>query len=715
MNSRPVGATYLRFGLFEADPADSKLFLRGNPVRIENQPLQILILLLQRPGALVTREELQKRLWPANTFVEFDDGLNTAMKKLRYALGDSAENPIFVETVPRRGYRFIAPVHGNGAAPALPAAGDRQATLVSSGQERSQRTFKIEVMAAFILLIAATVFAAYKWLPKSDRPTLDELQFTKLTNNGRVEDVAISSDGRYVAYLYGNARGWSQIDDWMGGESSLRLRQVATNSEVQILVADADLYPGLTFSRDGDYIFFLRNADNDQMVRELYVIPALGGRERKLVHDIDSAISFSPDGRQFVYTVCDQRERRIAVRIANADGSSNRLLASLDTGIFAPGPAWSPDGQNVAVSWYPFNGKATFALDVISVANGTIKRLLTSSQLIGRPRWSAGGSALLVTLQDQNRRGQLWSISYPRGEKRRLSNDSANYDLNIDTTRDAGMLVAADLALSSNLWIAEASNLSAVRQVTFSDQPLFSVAPLSTGKILTQRGSGLELSVMNSDGSQLMGVGGVRDATFPSACGRYFLFSSGSNVMRVDADGTNARRLANGYSPTCSPDRRFVFYAEPMQPRWKIRRISIEGGMPVDIIDNPGESIPGFITISPDGELLAFPFDTYAPMPLMKIGIVRTNGGPLLKTLLVPGTIDAGPRWSPDGKSLQYLLDRDQAANLWEQPLAGGSPKQVTKFTSGKIFNFNWSVDGKQLLLCRGDTVADVVLVNNLR
>ena len=97
--------------------------------------------------------------------------------------------------------------------------------------------------------------------------------------------------------------------------------------------------------------------------------------------------------------------------------------------------------------------------------------------------------------------------------------------------------------------------------------------------------------------------------------------------------------------------------------------------MPLDVIDNPGESVPGSVSISPDGKLLAFPFDLYVPAPLMKIGIVSTSGGPLLKMLVVPGTIDGGPRWSPDGKSLQYLLDRDQGANLWEQPLAGWKAK----------------------------------------
>jgi eukaryotic-like serine/threonine-protein kinase len=724
MEDRPATENCLHFGLFEADLAESKLFLRGNPVRIENQPLQILILLLQRPGEVVSREEVQRRLWPADTFVEFDDGLNTAIKKLRYALGDSAENPIFVETVPRRGYRFIAPVSGNRVTAALPASEIEQAGLeqrldphivVSLSPQPSRWTFWIGIMAVSAVLIGGSVYAFHRGLSKPRRPNLEELRFTKLTSHGRVEDLAISPDGRYVAYLYGNARAWSQIDVWMGGKSSLRLRQVATQSEVQVLVEDANLYPGLTFSPDGDYIFFLRNADNDQNLRDLYVIPVLGGRERKLVHDIDSAISFSPDGRRFVYTVGNSTERRTEVRIANADGSGNRLLAGLKNGIFAAGPAWSPDGRNVAVSWYPYEGRATFALDTISVATGAISRLLTSNQLIGRPRWLRGGSLLLVTLHDQDRRGQLWTISYPRGEKQRLTNDSANYDLNIDTARDGRMLAAGDLTLTSNLWIANSSNLSEVHQFTFGDQPFLSAVPLSNGKILAVRGGGFELSVINPDGSQPVDLGGIRDVTFPSVCGRFFLFDSGSDIMRVDADGGNAKRLANGYSPACSTDGRFVFYAEVMHPRWKIRRVSIDGGIPVDIVDNPGESVPGFVTISPDGSLLAFPFDLYTPTPLVKIGIVSTSGGPLMKTLVVPGTIDTGPRWSQDGKSLQYLLDRDQAANLWEQPLTGGSPRQVTKFTSGKIFDFNWSVDGKQLLLCRGETTADIVLLNDLR
>src|SRR5947209_15214980 len=98
------------FGLFEADPVSGELRRQGARVKLQDQPFQILILLLERAGDIVSRDELRQRLWPSDTYVEFDGSLNAALKKLRFALGDSAENPVFIETLPKRGYRFVAPV-----------------------------------------------------------------------------------------------------------------------------------------------------------------------------------------------------------------------------------------------------------------------------------------------------------------------------------------------------------------------------------------------------------------------------------------------------------------------------------------------------------------------------------------------------------------------------------------------------------------------------
>jgi hypothetical protein len=142
-------------------------------------------------------------------------------------------------------------------------------------------------------------------------------------------------------------------------------------------------------------------------------------------------------------------------------------------------------------------------------------------------------------------------------------------------------------------------------------------------------------------------------------------------------------------------------------------------------MENPGASIPGDVAISPDGKLLAFPYDGPGPIPphladspepTFKIGVIPVAGGPLAKVIDVPvpnGMV--GPRWSPDGGGLQYLVDKNGATNLWEQPLAGGPPDQLTKFISGRIFDFNWTADGKQLLLSRGEVTSDVVLLSNLR
>ncbi len=112
MESPPNGRERLRFGLFEADLASGELYKHGRLIHVQEQPFRILAMLLERPGEVVSREEVQKKLWPEGTFVDFDEGLDTALKKLRQALGDSPQNPIFVETIPRRGYRFIAPVNG---------------------------------------------------------------------------------------------------------------------------------------------------------------------------------------------------------------------------------------------------------------------------------------------------------------------------------------------------------------------------------------------------------------------------------------------------------------------------------------------------------------------------------------------------------------------------------------------------------------------------
>ena len=171
----------------------------------------------------------------------------------------------------------------------------------------------------------------------------------------------------------------------------------------------------------------------------------------------------------------------------------------------------------------------------------------------------------------------------------------------------------------------------------------------------------------------------------------------------------------NLWSPACSPDGRFVLYVNFDEPQ-RIWKIPVEGGVPTVVAGILGESICGRLSASPDGKFLAYPYDQYnaTSAPGWHLAVILAQGGFPVKTFEVPGGI-WGASWSPDGNNIQYLLTRDGATNLWEQPVIGGTPKQLTKFTSGLIFDFNWSLDHTRLLLTRGSVSRDVILLSNLR
>jgi Tol biopolymer transport system component len=188
-----------------------------------------------------------------------------------------------------------------------------------------------------------------------------------------------------------------------------------------------------------------------------------------------------------------------------------------------------------------------------------------------------------------------------------------------------------------------------------------------------------------------------------------------SVLTRVSSDGSHPTELARGnlWSPACSPDGQFVFYVNFDQPQ-KIWRVPVGGGTSIEIAQILGDGICGRLSVSPDGRFLVYPDDQYTGVqaPGWSLMVISANGSQPVKTFKVPGGI-GDAHWSPDGKALQYLLTRNGATNLWEQSLSGGEPKQLTKFTSGLIFDFNWSSDHTKLLLSRGSISRDVILLRN--
>ncbi len=564
------------------------------------------------------------------------------------------------------------------------------------------------VAAGALALLAVLALGTYKLLTRPHNFNLQNMQFTKLTDNGKAAAVAISPDGRYVVYVLRDAE-----------KQSLRVQNVATRSDVQVLASDVVEFAGLTFSPDGNHIYFVRSDKSTAQYRYLYEMPVLGGSPRQLIRDLDAPIDFSPDGKQFVFQRGVPERNVVEVRIAQADGTGERLLATLPANtVFQYGPGWSPDGKTIAISTLGVGEAVNWGLNVINVADGRARRMLSSGgRYVGRAVWTPDGDALVATVGETTLgRGQLQSIEYPSGKMHRFTNDLADYAPALDLTRVGNMLAAIQRTRVSDIWTAPAADTTQARQLTSGDSAFSIVAPGPSGKLLTASVNG-DLWLMNPDGSERsVVVPQAHNVLSISSCGdRYLLFDSYRDgkveLWRADADGLNGIKQLDevGYSD-CSADGKWMFYVV----NDKLYRMSPGDGPPVEIMTVPGHSGAWRVKVSPDGTLVAFMYQEGSPVPVSKLGVVSAAGGPLRFTSPVP-IGSAGLYWSPTGKALQYLLTRNGATNVWEQALTGGAPRQITNFTSGRIFDFAWSRDGKQLLLAKGNQSSDVILISNFR
>jgi Tol biopolymer transport system component/DNA-binding winged helix-turn-helix (wHTH) protein len=695
-----------QFGVFEFDPRAGELRKQGMKLKLQGQPLDILTMLLERPGEVVTREDLQKRLWASDTIVEFDHSLNAAIKRLRDALDDSAETPRYVETLARRGYRFIAPVDS----PAMPQAASAKAALRGP-------LWRYKVWSAFAAIAALAAFGLFKYsIRKKPAEPLQTMQFTRLTTSGKAFCAAISPDGRYVAYVTGDLEA-----------QSLRVLQVPTRSDIGIAPTEGLYFGGPTFSKDGNYIWYTRFEKPG--LANVYVVPVLGGPERKILADADGPPALSPDGNRLAVVHADSRRDECALIVANQDGSGVRKLSTHrhhDCYSLA-GAAWSPDSKTIAIG-AGISGVAGHMMNVVTIeAEGGAERSIGSERWfdVEQVAWLADGSGLIMNAQQSSSLPlQLWQLSYPGGRARRITNDLNGYPSGVvGVTSDSSTLIAVPMDMLSNLWIAPQGEVSRARQISFGTarDGLAGLDWTADGRIVygSLATPSPELRVMNADGSHSQPLmSGTMPGLYASACpdGRYIVFSSypsyrtGSfDIWRADPDGANPKQLTRGtdnLQPSCSPDGKWVVFVGG--PRlWKV---SIDGGAPTRLTDYDARSA----AISPDGKWVAA---VNVEGDRWNIAVVPFEGGQPWKTIYYTAA-NAGfnaLRWTPDGQALVYIDTRKSVSNLWAQPLTGGPPKQLTDFKSELIFDFAWSRDWKQLALARGTVTSDVVLIRNFR
>ena len=308
----------IRFSTFEMDLQTGELRQRGQKVKLQEQPFQLLVALLERPGQVVTREELRSKLWPEDTFVDFDHGLNAAIKRLRDALGESADTPVFIETLARRGYRFIAPVNGSSALSdfeVAPEPAQNKSFFVSH---------RIAIAYAAPILIVALVFAVWRFpLPHTD---IIERKITSNSSENSVSSAAVSPDGKYVAYT---------------DSTGLYLKLIRTG-EVHAVPLPLN-FSALVDDWFPDGSNLLVSRQEQPRMASLWSISLFGGSPRPLADDASGG-SLSPDGTRIAFQRLGFGREEWVMR---SDGTDQVKVAG-DKTSWVGSPTWSPDGKRIA-------------------------------------------------------------------------------------------------------------------------------------------------------------------------------------------------------------------------------------------------------------------------------------------------------------------------------------------------------------------------------
>ncbi len=553
----------------------------------------------------------------------------------------------------------------------------------------------------------------------------DKLQVSSIGTNGKAAAPTISPDGKYVAYLSGEV-----------GNRSLVVRQISTDSLVTIVPPTALTLSGISFSPDGDYVYFLQMSE-DFVINTLYRVPTLGGTPKKLIEDVDSVVTFSPDGKQLAFQRNIPKEGIVIIYTAAIDGANVQPLIRSDETDFnmIGNPKWSPSGSTILVRAFNDFGGAVEKMEFaeISVAEKKLKTFASRQwHQVDNFCWLKDNSGFLFTGQETpNSPNQIWRATYPDGEFYHVTNDTNNYN-SLGLSADGKTIITLKSSASSSIWNYNPATKQAT-QITAESQNQegsFGLAQMPDGKIVHTRKNGNDISLwlMNADTSNarqlLTEIKGIYNPKI-TPDNRYIVFGSKQSgtarIWRMDADGKNLIQLTaeksnyGDFNPQLTPDGKTIIYHEfatGATGETAFMKVSIDGGESSVMYKDPQFSIFNQM-LSPDGKYIAYN-SIYKANHDKKIRIAALENnafGKLVKEFDADSINSY--LWSPDGKSLTFLSNQSGVPNLWRLSIGGSAPQPLTDFKSGRIFNYVWSTDNKNLFIVRGNVQSDLILIRD--
>lgn len=654
----PVRPEIVRFGIFELDLTEGVLIKGGHRITLQEQPFRLLSILVEHPGRTVTREQLRQALWTADTFVDFDRGLNAAMAKLRQALGDSADNPRFIETQARRGYRFIAP---------LTAPVESIAKTDPPTSRLTAHSFWVGVLAVSVVLIGAGVFY-YLWHRQQSGATAEALPrpLPLTTYPGNQWEPTFSPEGTRVAFAW---------DEPGKRASNIYVKLIGPGDPVRLTAGNnADFAPA--WSPDGRYIAFLRSLG--PLSTAVMLIPSLGGPERELSRlRLDASIILARRGwtvpspllawsSDCKWLLADTGSREVVevVRISVESGEKTKLklfedssahgvipLSSGDAGL-----AVSPDGRRLAfVHEVDIPNSRVFVVnlsgDMLPV--GAPKSLHFDRSYVTAVAWSPDGHNLLLT-----------------GHQRASGGD--NYEL----------------------WKVPVDSKKEPVRLNVNDENLAGIAVSKTGqRLVFTHFSGIHTNIWRTDlrSAHLEGSGPLivstryQERPSYSSDGNRIAFDSdrGGNaeIWIANADGSRTLQLTSfghGWSgsPRWSPDNQQIAFDSSVSGKWNIYVVPSQGGKPVRFTEGAGNSVrPSW---SRDGKWIYYCASENSGPQVWKKPV---EGGPAIQITKKGG---CNQMESADGADVYYLKPDERA--LWRVPANGGEETEVLALKSSAEF-----------------------------
>jgi eukaryotic-like serine/threonine-protein kinase len=591
----------------------------------------------------------------------------------------------------------------SGAAWSTPGAPSGAAVPTAVIEAPKKKLPVAAIAGVAVVLLAVVGFLVYKFglgggvgsTGGLSEEAISQMKIAPVLSSEVLQSVAVSPEGKFAAHV-----------SYQNGKYQLQVRQISTGKDIEIVKPQELQILGVSFTPDGDRLWFCMVDKDNNQYSSLYEVPSLGGDPKRKISDADTEPTFSPDGKSVAFVRFSPNEKNVMLMTALDDGSATKVVASLPAQIdnALVKPRWSPDGKSIAVIYSPAAGKPD--LLVFDVASGKQQKVGTwEGPIMDSVAW-LGSTGFVVAGAPAPGPSQLWHVVYPSGQRRRLSNDISQYGF-VSTSSDGKTIAARRNQRTSEIWQVPVGGSPAdIKQVTQGKENISSLvvagdgtlvfnAPQEDSMTLWALKPGAGKTSIAPKGTTVLSHRFIRgqEATAFTGYGADFV----GHIHRVGVDGSNAKQLTSGPGETviaATSDGKFLLYNTPQAPRTLMVMASDGSGSPRQLAT---DYIDGLI-FSRDGKSVSYQkLDTSQKQVMTVRTIVTFDDGKAIATLPAGN----GYQFTPDGTALTYIQPGQSAtdkapavpATVFKVPVTGGTPQKLFDVPDSRVDVVRWADD----------------------